>query len=77
MLRSRTSLGPFRCSLQLLHSLCLKDSEDMLGKRENAVNQTALEGGIRADSQQGLQKKDSGQKLKHDDLSVSVTLGKT
>ena len=49
----------------------------MLGKRENAVNQTVVEGGIRADSQQGLQKKDSGQKLKHDDLSVSVTLGKT
>lgn len=67
--------------LDALSSSCThsagKDFEDMLEKRENAVNHTVLEGSIGADSQQGLQKNDSGQKLKKDDLSVSITLGKT
>ena len=54
-----------------------KGLEDMLEKRENVVNQTVLQGATGADSQQGLQKKDFGQKLKQGDLSVLITLGKT
>lgn len=69
----RQSLGPFRCSSQCPYST-RKNFEDMLDKRENAVNWTVLEEGTGADSQHGLQKKDSGQKLKQDDLSVSITL---